>query len=158
MTTSLPVRLRHFAYLMFTYLMSVLACPVGAVAEGVPAAIFGQYSGAGCSREPVRSDPVCVPAASSDLLHIWRGSDGSANVSVRMVFGQGNACQIDGVAESRDTELVLRTEGVNARTPCELVIRFKGNAATLEDAGSRCQPVYCGVRGVFTGARFVKRR
>jgi hypothetical protein len=125
--------------------------------------MFGQYSGTACPREPVRSDPAgnepaCLPTTSSDLVRIARGPGGSANVNVRIVFGQGNTCQIDGDAEWRDGAFILRAEGLEAAAPCELAVRIRGAVATLDDEGSRCQPVYCGVRGMFSGARFVKRR
>jgi hypothetical protein len=150
MTIRLPIRVRHFVCLL-----SVLACPPGALAEEAPAAVFGQYSGAGCGRE-ARNDPACLPAASSDQVQLGRNFDGSANVTVRLVFGQGNACQLDGVADWQDGAFVTRAEGLEAG--CQLIIRIKGTMAILEDQGARCQPVYCGVRGAFTGARFVKRR
>jgi hypothetical protein len=150
MTFVLPVPLRHCAYLM-----SVLVCPLRAVAGEAPAAVYGQYAGAGCAREQARSsNPVCT--TSSDAIQITRSSDGSAAVSVRIVFGQGNACQLDGNADWRDDAFVLRSGGLEGG--CGLVIRIRGTAATLEDEGARCQPYYCGARGVFSGARFNKRR
>jgi hypothetical protein len=155
------VRLRHLVYLT-----GVVACPQSALvetalveaarAEETPSAVFGQYSGAGCGRDSARSDPPCLSAAASDQVQLSRNFDGSANVTVRLVFGQGNACQLDGVADWRDGAFVTRREGLEGG--CELVIRIKGTMAILEDQGGRCQPVYCGARGAFTGARFVKRR
>jgi hypothetical protein len=134
--------------------MSVLACPLPAIAAEAPAVVFGQYSGTTCPK----NDPACLPTKPSDLVHIARGPDGRAKVSVHIVFGQGNTCHLDGNAEWRGSEFVLRADGLEVSEPCELVARVQGSVLMLEDQGSRCQPVYCGVRGVLTGARFVKRR
>jgi hypothetical protein len=133
MLTGLPVRLRHFVYLTGMVTCPLAALAEAALAEEAPSAVFGQYSGAGCGRDSARSDPPCLSAAASDQALLTRNFDGSANVTVRLVFGQGNACQLDAVADWRDGAFVTRAEGLEAR--CELVIRFKGTTAILEDQG-----------------------
>jgi len=135
-------------------LLSTLACPLAAVAAEAPAAVFGQYAGAKCPK----NNTTCVPANPSDQVHVARGTDGKAKVSVRIAFGQGHTCRMDGNAEWTGDKFTLRADGLDPNAPCELALKIQGSMLTLEDPDSRCQPVYCGARGVFNGTRFVRRR
>jgi hypothetical protein len=116
--------------------------------------MFGQYAGAKCPK----NDTICQPTAPSDLVQVTRGTGGRAKISVHIVFDQGHTCGLDGDAEWTGHAFVLRADGLDASTPCELVVRIQGSSLSLDDQGARCQPVYCGARGVLTGTRFIKRR
>ena len=113
-----------------------------------------RYTGTKCPAQ----DTSCLSTAASDVARVSRLAGGGSKLSVRIVFGQGHICQMEGPAQWRDGTLILRADALDPNAPCELHAKIQGSILTLEDTGGRCQPVYCGARGMLQGARFTRRQ
>jgi hypothetical protein len=117
-----------------------------------PAALIGDYVGAGC---PAGRAGDCLKTTAQDRLGIRRSGD-AFEAEVRLVF-QGQTCYVKAPASWDATQFVVRADGLEVDKPCELRVAPLGAELALTDVDNRCRQVYCGSRGSFSGARFKKR-
>lgn len=124
-----------------------------AVAEP-PLSAFGEYIGAGCPS--VGKAGTCIATTPDDRVRIFRDKNANAMVSVRIIFDRGHICTLEGAATWMDGHYTLRSDGLDQNKPCQLELLINGAVLTLDDPDALCREVYCGTRGAFDGARFMK--